>query len=172
MKVKLDETTNYLADIMDLKMQVKASYLFWKLGLGLAENNDSANEFYEFCNNFCYAWDRYLKRILPLLEEFNQKENTRHIYAEALYRQYDKYAEELENMYIPRFLSSSFQQFQDSIYMRKEYFRLNSNNKLMPIIENFSDESEYNFWQQLYAMSKKMFKTTQYDEFEQSFQVE
>ncbi|MDZ7838807.1 MAG: hypothetical protein U5N58_13225 [Actinomycetota bacterium] len=121
----------------------------------MAENKDSANEFYEFCDKFFYVWDRYLKRILPLLEDFNQKENTRHIYAGALYGQYDKYTEELENMYIPRFLSSSFQQFQDSIYIRKEYFRLNSSNKLLPIVENFSSESEYNFWQQLYAISKK-----------------
>ncbi len=158
------EKINLLENQINLKMEIQISYLKLREGLE-SDKKDIENEkimdFYYFCEDFFKIWGRYLDRFSPLVNEFNRVGNTedlKHIYAEILSEQYEKYLQSLQNLKVPVFLSESFGFLLDSIYEKQKYFKFYSNNLIEQEIKTRNDleEREYRFWLDLHEKNTQL----------------
>ncbi len=151
----LEKQINYLSEELTFKLEIKASYLLWNMGIESDNGDSEITDFYNFCNDFFAVWEKYFKRILPLLSEFNIKEDLKPVYAEILSRQYGQYLRSLKELSVPESVSPSFSLFIDSVQDRQNYFNLYTelpqNNA-----DNISDEAEYSFWLKLFKKNMEM----------------
>jgi hypothetical protein len=154
MTIDMKQKTNYLADVLKLKMEIKASYLAWSLGTNRTGRNRKMADFYQFCNNYFCIWERYLERIPPLLEEFGEKEGIRAIHADILCNQYKKYLDSLRGLRIPANLGQAFKILLDSTSAKKNYFCSYSTGYSHDI--GYPDKQEYQFWLELYNKSMEI----------------
>jgi hypothetical protein len=164
MATGIKEKINLLKNQINLKMEIQISYLKLREGLE-SDKKDTENEkimdFYYFCEDFFNIWGRYLDRLSPLINEFNKVGNTedlKHIYAEILSEQYEKYLQSLQNLKVPAFLKESFEVFLDSVYEKQKYFKFYGNNFIDQEIKESSDleEKEYSFWLDLYEKNMQL----------------
>ena len=152
MSTMIKEKINLLENQINLKMEIRISYLKLREGLESdRKDKEKIMDFYHFCEDFFNIWGRYLERLSPLINEFNKagnKEDLKQIYAEILSEQYEKYLKSLKSLEVPAFLSESFEFLLDSVYEKQKYFKFYSNNLIEQEIKARSDleEREYRFW--------------------------
>ncbi|MGM0364996.1 MAG: hypothetical protein ACQEP5_00500 [Actinomycetota bacterium] len=154
MTVNLEEKINYLSNELNFKLQIKASYIIWSLGLEGSGDTRAAGDFYRFCNDFFSVWERYLNRISPLVDEFNRRENARPDYAEILGKQYEQYLQSLKSLKVPASVSGPFRVFLEWVYAKKNYFNSYSDRAIGRI--EYSDGQEYRFWQKLHEKNMEI----------------
>jgi hypothetical protein len=162
MATRIKEKINLLENQINLKMEIRISYL--KLREGLESDNkdiEKIMDFYYFCEDFFNIWRRYLDRLSPLINEFNRAGNTedlKQIYAEILSEQYEKYLQSLQNLKAPAFLTETFEIFLDSVYEKQKYFKFYSNNFIDQEMKTRSDleEKEYRFWLDLHEKNMQL----------------
>lgn len=163
MTIKLKEKANLLSTQVNLRMEIRISYLMFRLGLEpCCKDNKKIADFYNFCENFFYIWERHLNRISPLVNEFNMVESTKDskkIYAEIISEQYRKYLQSLQKMEVPVYLKESFKLLLDYVNEKQKYFMFHSDNSIYEEtnkIENEDDEREYKLWYDLSEKNKQI----------------